>query len=438
MQVDLTNDVRARLQASLVSWFHGARRALPWRQTLAESPSPAPLAMPSAPTAPDRNPYAVWVSEIMLQQTQVVTVIPYFHRFMARFPTIDALAEAPLEDVLSLWRGLGYYARARNLHRGAQWVHTHAGGALPASLEAILQVPGIGRYTAGAILSLAYGLPVSLLDGNVARVLARVLGVTLDPKLPAGQKGFWALADRLVPTGVAHDAPGATAGQWNEALMELGALVCTPAQPQCRTCPLQSLCYAATLDDPTVLPTRGEKKSRPDVHAVALRLVVEGRQLMFLRPPEGLLGGLWELPGMVVDEAEPLSRVVPQILAHKLGLAPDTLKVSGPSVEVEHIFTHLRLLLRVVSVSLVEEHADGLSRLNAQLEARRAHAKLSSERSGSRRGRGVHAVEVEWQDHRWVDEAGLGALPMGRATTKALEMLAAATSAPPPPQLKLF
>lgn len=435
----LTPETRRSLHQALVTWFGSARRSLPWRMPL--SAQDAELTSASSPSpVPARDPYAVWVSEIMLQQTQVVTVIPYFLRFMERFPTVDALAEAPLEDVLSLWRGLGYYARARNLHRGAAFVHQTHGGQLPSELEAILAVPGIGRYTAGAILSLAYDRPVSLLDGNVARVLARVLGVTLDPKLPAGQKAFWALADALVPGGALAASDSVSAGDWNEALMELGALVCTPSQPQCPTCPLHQQCYAASLPDPTVLPTRGESKTRPDVHAVAVVLRLDDRLLMFQRPPDGLLGGLWELPGRVVDPLEPLAEAVPRIATLKLGLAADALQTCGPSVEVEHIFTHLRLMLRVVPVTL--NHTARLplaslqSLLNLQLEGLREQA--SPDRS--QRGRGIHAVEVPWLDFRWVDAEGLKVLPIGKATLKALEQLEKGPVPEPAssPQLKLF
>lgn len=407
-------DWMRRLQAPLIAWFEGARREMPWR---------------GPPDVP-RDPYQVWISEVMLQQTQVTTVIPYFLRFLARFPTVEALATAPQEEVLSLWRGLGYYARARNLQRGAQYVLEHHGGNFPAELTQALKVPGVGRYTAGAILSLAYGQPVALLDGNVARVLARVCGLAVDPKLPAGQKAFWAIAEALVP---AH-RPGA----YNEALMELGATVCTPTRPLCSSCPIVSLCHAATLPDPTAFPIKSESKARPDAQALAvvLRRPTDNAVLFALRPQEGLLGGMWELPTVVIEAEEPFHTTLSRLAERRLGLtfplsggdggsSPSLLVPEGLPVEVEHIFTHLRLVLQAVECR-VEPEMVQLEQSAAQAAAMQAPV----------RRRGAAAVEVRYEGFRWVEPEALSSLPMGRATLKALELLHKRTL--PRAQLGLF
>lgn len=377
------------LQLQLLPWFSLVRRDLPWRRR--------------------RDPYAVWVSEIMLQQTQVNTVIPYFERFMDHFPTVEALAQAPLEEVLSLWKGLGYYARARNLHRGAQYVLERHGGHFPEQLEAALAVPGVGRYTAGAILSLAYEQAISLLDGNVARVYARLLTLPFDPKQPAGMKAFQFLADTQVP---AHEA-----GAFNEALMELGATVCTPSTPRCGSCPVQGLCGAARLADPTQFPVKGESKKRPEVEAVALWVQTAQGVLVVQRPSEGLLGGLWELPTLIRSPEQSWEQAAERAGRERLGLL--SLKL-GAGVEVEHIFTHLRLVLRVFPVML-ESQAPSLDHLLAPVGF------------SSARRRGAEAIEVSYQAHRFVSPEALERLPMGVATTRALALLAA-----PAPQLSLF
>jgi A/G-specific adenine glycosylase len=206
-----------RLRAALLAWFDRNRRELPWRRT--------------------RDPYAIWLSEVMLQQTQVATVIPYWERFLARFPTVTALAEAPLDEVLSLWSGLGYYSRARNLHRAANEVVARHGGALPASHAALLALPGFGRYTAGAVASIAFGLPEPLVDGNVARVFSRACAIEGAPGDREREKKLWAEAARWVQ--------GERPGELNQALMELGATVCTARSPRCGLCPLTVCAWRA-------------------------------------------------------------------------------------------------------------------------------------------------------------------------------------------------
>lgn len=255
----------------VVAHFRSVHRDLPWRRS--------------------RDPYAIWVSEIMLQQTRVAAVVPYYERWMARFPTVTALAEAPLDDVLAAWSGLGYYSRARNLHRGAQEVVAHHGGALPASAAALRALPGIGPYTAGAIASIAFAQPEPLVDGNVARVLARLYAIDIDIKSSAASSTLWRLAGELVP----GDAPG----DFNQGLMELGATVCTPLGPTCLLCPLTALCRARAQGREHELPRMPARKrphELPLIDATALWIERRGKLLLARRTPEGLYGGLWELP----------------------------------------------------------------------------------------------------------------------------------------------
>lgn len=247
------------LSTNLLRWFEGARRDLPWRKE-------------------PRDPYAVWISEVMLQQTRVDVVVPYYQRFLRRFPTLPSLARAPLDDVLAQWSGLGYYSRARNLHRAAR----ACGGALPRTSAALRELPGFGPYTAAAVASLAFGEDVALVDGNVARVLCRVFALDGDPRLQALQK-----AQELLPPG--------RAGAFNEALMELGATVCVPATPRCPACPVSHEC--AGKSQPGRYPARKPRKERPllEWNALALRRA-DGAVLLSRRPQGALFGGLWDLP----------------------------------------------------------------------------------------------------------------------------------------------
>jgi A/G-specific adenine glycosylase len=236
----------------LLRWYRRHRRDLPWRRT--------------------HDPYKIWVSEIMLQQTRVEVVCDYYRRWLRAFPTIQSLARAPYSRVLKLWEGLGYYSRAKNLHRAAKLT----GGRVPDSVEELLKLPGIGRYTAGAIASIAFGERAPLVDGNVARVLARVFGLTGNGKL-------WTLAEELLPEK--------NCGDFNQALMELGALVCVPANPRCDVCPLRPVC--ATRGD--ALPVRKRRRTRHVTQDV-LFIRRNGAVLLRQRPASGLLAGMWELP----------------------------------------------------------------------------------------------------------------------------------------------
>lgn len=262
----------------LLEWFAAFQRNLPWRRT--------------------GDPYAIWVSETMLQQTQVATVIPFFERWFARFPTIQALAEAPLDDVLKMWQGLGYYARARNLHRAAQAIVEQHDGAFPTRFEDVLALPGVGRYTAGAVCSIAFDQDVPLVDANVIRVLCRVFGVRGDPKSTKVQAELWRLAADLIPPGEAR--------AFNQAMMEHGALLCHQA-PRCPSCPVRELCAAYALGDPTGLPEFAPKTaftSQTDVSVIVRRAGGDQAVLIVQRPPNGLWGGLWEFPRVTLAPGE--------------------------------------------------------------------------------------------------------------------------------------
>ena len=282
----------------LLSWFATARRDLPWRKE-------------------PRDPYRVWVSEVMLQQTRVEVVVPYYRRFLRRFPTLEALAAAPLDDVLALWSGLGYYARARNLHRAAR----ACGGALPSTSAELRALPGFGPYTAAAVASLAFGEDVPLVDGNVARVLARAFAIPGDPKTQA-----WKIARDLLPPG--------RGGQFNEALMELGATVCTPRAPDCPHCPIRPVCRGK--DEPAKFPAARKRPVRPLLEWRALALTrKDGAVLLARRPAEALFGGLWDLPVEQPEGIRILGRmtslgVVEQTLTHReVRVTLQTARASG-------------------------------------------------------------------------------------------------------------
>jgi len=299
------------LQSALLAWYQKHQRDLPWRRT--------------------NDPYAIWVSEVMLQQTQVTTAKPYFERFMEKFPTVQALAQAPLDDVLKAWEGLGYYSRARHLHRAAQIVVAEHSGALPRDVEGLLKLPGIGRYTAGAIASIAFGLDEPVLDGNVVRVLSRLFRVREHPKEAATQKQLWALARRLTPTR--------QAALFNQALMDLGATVCIPKEPRCLICPLYELCRARAHNEQNELPLKAKRKPSPH-HDLAVGVVWKGeRCLLVQRKAKGLLGGLWEFPGVRLNRGQSLQAALREHLK-ALGLR---VRVGRKLTSVDHAFTHLRI-----------------------------------------------------------------------------------------------
>ena len=308
----------ASIRGPLLAWYERERRDLPWRRT--------------------KDPYAIWLSEVMLQQTQVATVIPYWERFLARFPTVRALAEAPLDDVLAGWRGLGYYSRARNLHRAAQEVVARFGGQLPASAEALLTLPGFGRYTSGAVASIAFGEQAPLVDGNVARVLSRLFEVEGAPGDKAREARLWELAGALVR--------GERPGDFNQALMEHGATVCRPDSPLCLLCPVRGACGAFRSGRVDELPPA---KVRAAPRLLTLALAVwphEGTLLLARRAEKGLFGGLWELPATEVEPEAPDASAAER-LSEALGVALSAKAALGT---VRRQLTHRTLTLRLLSV----------------------------------------------------------------------------------------
>jgi A/G-specific adenine glycosylase len=307
----------------LLRWAASHLRDLPWR-------------------GEPRDPYRVWISEIMLQQTQVMTVIPYFARFIERFPTVQALAAAPLDDVLKRWEGLGYYSRGRNLHRAAQTIVRESSGQLPDTVDALRQLPGIGRYTAGAIASLAFGRDAAALDGNVTRVLCRWYALRGDVRQPALEKKLWRLAESNVPHG--------KAGRWNEALMELGATVCTPRAPRCDECPLKKECQARAQEIQEQLPERAAKKRTPHYNVTAAVIRHRGRLLIAQRPLGGMLGGLWEFPGGKVERGESLEGCLRREIREELGIE---IEVGARVTQMEHAYTHFRITLHAFECKLV-------------------------------------------------------------------------------------
>jgi len=297
---------RVAFVRDLLGWYEREKRVLPWRET--------------------RDPYAIWVSEMMLQQTQVATVMPYWARWMEQFPTALALADAPLDNVLKAWQGLGYYARARNMHRAAQIIRDDLNGAFPQTLAGVLALPGVGRYTAGAVCSIALGLDAPIVDANVIRVLCRVFGVPGDPKAQKTQARLWGLAQDLIPLG--------RASEFNQGMMELGALVCQ-ARPRCSACPVRDICTAFASGDPASFPHHAPRPvftSQTDVSAVLTHPLGDGRIVLVRRAPGGLWGGLWEMPRVTLanDETPTMgaTRAIREIVGLDAGADPDALPLA--------------------------------------------------------------------------------------------------------------
>ena len=279
----------------------------------------------------------------MLQQTRVETVIPYFEKWMQRFPDISALASAPLQEVLAVWEGLGYYGRARNLHRAAQVVMMDFGGALPEDVHQLRKLPGVGRYTAGAIASLAFGLDEPALDGNIRRVLARYFNVNEDARSATGERHLWELARKNLPTG--H------AGEYNQAIMDLGSILCTPTSPDCPNCPLKESCQARELGIQALRPVLLPKAPTPHYHVTAAVITRNGCVLIACRPPHGLLGGLWEFPGGKQQEGEDLASCLQREIREELGVE---IEVGEPLGVYRHAYTHFRITLHAFQCLLLK------------------------------------------------------------------------------------
>ncbi len=305
------------LARRLLTWWDEGHADLPWRHT--------------------RNPYHIWVSEIMLQQTQIATVIPYYERWIARFPTLEQLAQAPLDDVLKMWEGLGYYSRARNLHTAARVVVDELDGEMPQMVEGLLRLKGIGRYTAGAIASIAFDQSAPVLDGNVIRVLSRLTDLSNDTTQTTTKNALWQLAETLVPAQ--------RAGDYNQALMELGQKICQPTNPRCHICPVTDLCLAREHGTQLERPVRPPRKRTPHYDMSAGVIYREdGRFLLVQRPLNGLLGGLWGFPHGRLEKGESKQTGLIRICRDEYGV------IVQPNIalmRVKHAYTHFRITLHV-------------------------------------------------------------------------------------------
>ncbi len=351
----------AALVSDLLDWYDHYARSLPWRGVY----SPA-----HASGAGAAEPYAVWVSEIMLQQTRVETAISYYLRWMEAFPSIAALADAPQQQVLAAWEGLGYYSRARNLHRAAQLVVSQHGGELPRDVNALRRLPGIGRYTAGAIASIAFGLDEPALDGNIRRVLARLFNVAEPLGSPAGERRLWELAAQNLPPG--------RAGDTNQAWMDLGATLCTPRSPDCPHCPLQAHCQSYRLGIQEQRPVVAARPAVPHITVTAAVIACRDRVLITQRPPDGLLGGMWEFPGGKLQPGEDLPACLQREITEELGVS---IQVGEPLGVYRHAYTHFRVTLHAFCCRL--------------------------------KG-GQQPQPVQVQDLRWVQRSELAGYPMGK------------------------
>ena len=325
MTEHLHTDTIPRLRRNLLDWYDRHRRDLPWRD--------------------EPDPYRVWVSEVMLQQTQVATVVPYYERFLSRFPTLAKLAAAPLDDVLKAWEGLGYYARARNLHAAARQVMAEHGGRLPESYAALRQLPGFGDYTAGAVASIAFDEQVPAVDGNVKRVLARLFAITDDVTQSATARRLRAIATDLVPAR--------RPGDFNQALMELGSTLCTPTSPRCLLCPARAECEGLAQGIHESLPVKSPRRERPhyDVTAAVIRRD-DGHLLIAQRKPDAMLGGLWEFPGGKCQPGESLPDCLRREIREELGIE---IEVGQYLTTIGHGYTHFRISLHVFEC----RHLDG-------------------------------------------------------------------------------
>ena len=314
--------MHSQFSQQLLNWFdqHG-RHDLPWQI--------------------DRNPYRVWLSEIMLQQTQVATVIPYFHRFTTRFPTVVALANAELDDVLHLWSGLGYYARARNLHKCARLVVQEHAGLFPRTLDGLQSLPGIGRSTAAAILSCAYGQQATILDGNVKRVLTRYHAITGWPEQSAVKTKLWALAETTTPVE--------RCGDYSQAIMDLGATLCTRSKPDCPNCPLAQQCKAYRSGRQAEFPSKKPRKRIPTRSTCMLIINDGSKVLLEQRPPQGIWGGLWSLPECETDSS---------LDAHCGALTGTSPEMVRAGEVFRHTFTHFHLYIKPIWLRV--RHTDSI------------------------------------------------------------------------------
>ncbi|NIM18858.1 MAG: A/G-specific adenine glycosylase [Candidatus Latescibacteria bacterium] len=312
----MASTTRKALRKSLARWFSRSRRELPWRQT--------------------RDPYRIWVSEVMLQQTQVQTVLPYYSKFTKRFPNVESLSEASLDSILKSWEGLGYYARARNLHRAAKIVSSEMDGNLPDNYEALRALPGVGDYIASAVLSVAFDRAYAVVDGNVKRVLARLLTIDEPVNKSSSSKVFKAVAEQLLD--------GESPGDFNQAMMELGAIVCRSSKPNCAACPVNKFCKAFETGMQDAFPVRIRKRPVPTYHIAVGVVRRSGRILITRRKPTGFLGGLWEFPGGKVKPGESPEEACKREIKEEMNLSID---VGKHLTKVKHAYSHFKVSIDV-------------------------------------------------------------------------------------------
>ncbi len=330
-------NTKTTFQTALLRWYHKHKRDLPWRQT--------------------KDPYKIWISEVMLQQTQVASVIDYYHRFLKRFPDILSLANAKEEEVLTLWSGLGYYSRAKNLQKAAGQIVEKHQNQFPKDPKAILDLPGIGRYTLGAIASIAFDLPLPLVDGNVIRVYSRVFAIKGSPSDLKFQKQIWKIAEEMLPTS--PSPPPCKGGGWgrsgdfNQALMELGATICTPKNPTCVSCPIQKLCRAR-LKNPEDFPEK--KKRNPVQKLTRVALVIrKGEEILLTRSQENRwMKKMWQLPSVFLREKEKTEEGLSTLLkSWKLNFQKTT-----PLPSHSHTITHHKIKVLPYRVEVSKFHQD--------------------------------------------------------------------------------
>ncbi|MFH2038815.1 MAG: A/G-specific adenine glycosylase [Chloroflexota bacterium] len=317
-----------KLAERLLHWYAHHARKLPWRNL--------------------KDPYAIWISEIMLQQTRVDTVIPYFNKWMKQYPNVFELSLSTESDVLSIWEGLGYYRRARSLHLAAQKIVEEYQGNFPHDVMELIKLPGIGRYTAGAIASIAFNEDVTTLDGNIRRVFARLFDVQMVANSPVGEKYLWRLLESELPRG--------KAGDFNQALMDMGATLCIPQDPDCEQCPLMDLCLANA---------RGVQNERPILKAKPIQkfftyvcgiIQKENSYLLVKKPSHGLLGGLWEFPNdRKFSELDSLEKNLENLLVQKFGIE---VQILNKQVTIKHAYTHFRLILHAFNCNLITESVE--------------------------------------------------------------------------------
>ncbi|MGO4345223.1 A/G-specific adenine glycosylase [Paenibacillus sp. MCAF9] len=395
-------DVKTYFSTELLNWYRLIKRDLPWRI--------------------NKDPYRVWVSEIMLQQTRVDTVIPYYNQFMSKFPTVRALAEAPEEEVLKSWEGLGYYSRARNLQAGAKEVAQRYGGIVPDDKASVAGLKGVGPYTSGAIMSIAFNRPEPAVDGNVMRVLSRYFCLEDDIAKASTRVGIEKLAASLIPEGAA--------GDFNQALMELGALVCTPKSPSCLPCPVMEHCEARLAGREMELPIKTKAKPpRPEFRAAAIVVGSgenTGKVLVRQRPATGLLAQMWELPHLLLppdkvnwlDEAAPkeqgeLAEMISRMLDEDTGLL---IRPRSWFTDADHIFSHIHWKMRFYLADLGET---SYSAIDADIAAASGSAAIAAEAASSYEvNKKAAAIDVSTEEHneqpgtyRWISKEDMDTLP---------------------------